>query len=115
MNPELHQQLFELAYGLLPDEEAAELRARLAADPLLAESWRQVERQRELLSRAARLEQPAIDLQRPKEPPDHARPMPKVSHLKDVPVRTAHRRMVTCSRPLAWSLALAAVFKTTAR
>lgn len=101
MNPELHQQLLELAYGLLPDDEAARLRAQLAADPILAESWRQVERQRDLLAQAARLEHPPVELHGPAEPA----PTATVASRPPVLVGSAHP---TSSRALAWALALAA-------
>lgn len=67
MNPhdKLQEQLWDLVYELLPDDEAAEWTRRIGADALLAEAYQRVVQQAALLARAARLEQPPIRLQRP--------------------------------------------------
>ncbi len=62
MESRLHQQLLELHHGLLADEEAAELRARLPHDPVLAAAWSQVQQQVALMAQAARLEAPPLGL-----------------------------------------------------
>lgn len=62
---QLHQQMLELAYDLLPAEEAAALQARIDADPELAQQYAAVGEQVALLGRAARLETPPVVLTRP--------------------------------------------------
>ncbi len=62
MESRLHQQLLELHHGLLVDEEAAELRARLPHDPVLAKAWSQVQQEVGLITQAARLEAPPLGL-----------------------------------------------------
>ncbi|HJT32863.1 MAG TPA: MG2 domain-containing protein [Pirellulales bacterium] len=89
------------------------MRARLAADPTLAESWRQVERQRDLLARVARLEHPPVELHRPAEPApaaaDAVRPSALRIGARSVLSRSERRQSATGNnRGLAWALALAA-------
>ena len=62
---ELEQQIWEFVYGLLPEDEAAAVRRRIAAEPDVARLHDGVRRQAALLAEAAKLELPPIPLQRP--------------------------------------------------
>jgi len=62
---QLEQQIWELVYGLLPEDEAAALRRRIAAEPDVTRRYDEVRRQAALLAEAARLELPPIPLQPP--------------------------------------------------
>ncbi|NLF73385.1 MAG: hypothetical protein GX575_30475 [Candidatus Anammoximicrobium sp.] len=62
---ELEQQLWEFVYDLLPADEAATVRRRIAAEPDVAQVYDGVRRQACLLAEAARFELPPITLPRP--------------------------------------------------
>lgn len=62
MSPELHQQLLELAYDLLTAEEAADLKRRIETEPALANAWKHVRQDMEILGRAARLDHEPLKL-----------------------------------------------------
>lgn len=62
---ELEQQIWDFVYDLLPEDEAAAVRRRIAAEPDVARVHDDVRRQAALLAQAARLELPPIPLQRP--------------------------------------------------
>lgn len=62
IEPQLHQQLLELAYGLLAEDEAQSLRQRIAADAALAAAWGRVQQEQRLLAAASRVEAPPISL-----------------------------------------------------
>lgn len=64
-SPEMRDQLLELIFGLLADEQAAELRARIAADAELARAYEEVRETAAVLGEAARLQSPRIALARP--------------------------------------------------
>ncbi len=70
---ELHQQLFELIYGLLPDDEAARLEKRITSEPEIARAYAEAKQQADLLAKAAKLHGPPVKLERPKE----AKPNPQ--------------------------------------
>ena len=65
MSPNEHtqQQLWELIYDLLPDEDADALRERIRSDPELARAYATAKLQSELLGKAARLDQAPVPLQ----------------------------------------------------
>lgn len=67
---ELHGLLLELHYDLLPDEEAAALRQRIASDPDVAKAWREVQQTASLLQAAARapVSEPPLRFSAPSEP-----------------------------------------------
>lgn len=62
---ELRQQLLELVYDLLGEEETAELRRRIDTDPEVARQYAEVREASRLLAEAARLDAPAVSLQAP--------------------------------------------------
>jgi hypothetical protein len=62
---DLEQQLWELVYDLLSDEQAEALRQRITSEPEVARCYAEVQLQAELLAEAMRIEAPAIALQRP--------------------------------------------------
>jgi len=62
---ELRQQLLELVYDLLGEEETAELRRRIDTDPEVARQYAEVRDASRLLAEAARLDAPAVPLQAP--------------------------------------------------
>lgn len=64
---ELHQQLWEFAYDLLPEEEAGKLRERICSDPEVARAYATVKLQTELVECASRLETPTVAWHRPDE------------------------------------------------
>ncbi|MCL2118358.1 MAG: hypothetical protein FWH27_08035 [Planctomycetaceae bacterium] len=53
--PELHAELVELVYGLLTEERAGELRARIAGEPEVAELYEQVLQKASLIADASRV------------------------------------------------------------
>lgn len=67
-NVEPGQRLLELVYELLTEEEAAELRAGVAADPNLAQMQAEAAQAARLFAEAARLEMPRIELRLPHRP-----------------------------------------------
>ncbi len=62
MEPEQEARLWELYYGLLSGEEAAELQNRIASDPQWAELWAQVQQKAGLVGEAARLQTDPLPL-----------------------------------------------------
>jgi anti-sigma factor RsiW len=64
VDPQARQQLLELVYGLLPESEAEELRARIAADPELQQAYADAQATSSLLADAARLKAPKLDPKR---------------------------------------------------
>ena len=75
VDQETRRRLLELVYGLLPDDEAAELRGRIDSDPELARAHSEAVATSELFSEAARLELPKIALSRPAPVKDAAQPV----------------------------------------
>jgi A-macroglobulin complement component/alpha-2-macroglobulin family protein/MG2 domain-containing protein/A-macroglobulin receptor len=65
VDPETRRQLLELVYDLLGDDEAAELRLRIASDPELAGAHAEALEMAGLFSDAAKVELPRISLTRP--------------------------------------------------
>ncbi len=65
VQPATPQRLWELVYGLLPEQEAAELRAAISADSELAAAYARTQAAASLLGRAARWPAPPIALRRP--------------------------------------------------
>ncbi len=63
--PELEQQLWELVYELLPEQEAAAIRQRISSEPDVARAYAEVKLQTEILAQAAKPELPVTVLQRP--------------------------------------------------
>jgi alpha-2-macroglobulin-like protein len=61
MDSETRQRLLELAYELLPEDEAAELRRRIESDAEMAAAYRQAQETARLLAEAARL--PSVGIQ----------------------------------------------------
>jgi len=68
LDPNTHQQLLELIYGLLPEAEAAELHERIGSDPELARAYTEARGTADLFEQAARLKSPPVPLVRPEEP-----------------------------------------------
>lgn len=64
-NVEPGQRLLELVYELLTDEEAAELRTKVATDASFAQIRAEAEQAARLFAEAARLEMPRIELRLP--------------------------------------------------
>ncbi|MBW3597303.1 MAG: hypothetical protein KY475_08515 [Planctomycetes bacterium] len=75
----LEQQLWELLYELLPEEEAAALRDRIAAEPDVAAAYQRVAGQRELVTESLRWRGGDVPLHPPSEK-DH-RPAPASSAI----------------------------------
>lgn len=67
--PASPQRLWELVYGLLPEPEAAELRAAISADSGLEAAYARAQAAASLLGRAARWPAPPIALRRPETMP----------------------------------------------
>ena len=101
---ELEQQIWEFVYDLLPQDEAAALRRRIAAEPDVARVHDGVRRQVALLAEAAKLELPPIPLQRPdaedSTPAADDAPLPASTAVK--PAARSARRWVN------WAVGLAA-------
>src|SRR5687768_7531521 len=57
---ELEQRLWELEYGLLPDDEAAALRARIDSDPEVARTQQRVLANSKILAQAAKVDAPLV-------------------------------------------------------
>ncbi len=65
IDPKVHQRLLELVYDLLPDEEAADLRARIESDPETARAYAEAEQTAGLLAEASRLHRARVELDLP--------------------------------------------------
>jgi len=80
MDDSTRQRLLELIYDLLPEDEAAELRRRIGAEPELAAAYDEARAAAELFGEAARLPTRPIQLKRPETamstPPEPPRPKP---------------------------------------
>ena|GEM_PF-2077162 len=70
MEAERETRLWELYYGLLSAEEAAELRSQIASDPLWADLWAQVQQKAALVAEAARVHMDRLPL--PSGEPDES-------------------------------------------
>lgn len=100
---ELEQQIWEFVYDLLPEDEAAAVRRRIAAESEVARLHDEVRRQVALLAEAAKLELPPIPLPHPDAEdaaPAHDAPMPASTVAK--PAARSARRWVN------WAVGLAA-------
>ena len=64
MPNDLQQQLWELIYDLLPEDDAQKLREQITSDPDVARAYATVKLQSEAVARAARYETPTIAWQR---------------------------------------------------
>ena len=62
MDSETRQRLLELVYDLLPDEEAADLRAKIQSDPDLSAAYRESQETARLLAAAARLPSEGVQI-----------------------------------------------------
>jgi hypothetical protein len=67
MDTQTRQRLLDLAYDLLPEAEAATLRARIAEDAELAEAFHGVQAEAALFAEAARFAAPKIALRPPEK------------------------------------------------
>jgi hypothetical protein len=66
----LHDELWELVYGLLDERRAAELIEQIRSDPVLARRYAEVRLEADLLRDAARLDLPPVSLMPPAEQAD---------------------------------------------
>ncbi|GAA4429578.1 hypothetical protein [Bremerella cremea] len=75
----LQQQMLELIYGLLSDEESAELVDRISSDGELAREYAELKERTELLAEVTRIDQPQPDYDKWKREADRNddRPAPK--------------------------------------
>ncbi len=64
-DPDIQDQMLELIYGLLADNEAERLRAKIGSDAELARLYEQVRETAAILGDAARLQSPRLVLARP--------------------------------------------------
>ncbi|MFO0946860.1 MAG: MG2 domain-containing protein [Planctomycetota bacterium] len=109
---ELFGLLLELHYDLLDDEEARTLRARIDAEPEVADAWKEVQETASLLQLAARA--PAalpITLSPPESTPDDPKPsspIPPVEYPKDHAPGPSLERRFHWGRWLNLSVAVAA-------
>lgn len=100
---DLEQKLWELEYGLLPDDEASALRQRIASEPDVAAAHGRVSAQSAMVAEAARVEVPRIQLQRTAPQSDQAIAKPTASKPKTRrTVGFEYRKVVN------WSIAAAA-------
>ena len=65
-DPNPQDRLLDLVFGLLPENEAEELRAEIEKDPTLAAAYAAVQADAELMGEAAKLQSPPIVLNLPK-------------------------------------------------
>ncbi len=118
VDPEIRQRLLELIYGVLPDDEAAELHARIAAEPELARAYAQAQAAAGVLAEAAKLVEPDFKLNRPESaptpdvvaaavPPERATSRPKPSARPAEPSRKPRIRGMTWLVSLAAGILLA--------
>ena len=70
-DPNQQDRLLELIFGLLPEDEASELRAEIEKDAALAEAYADAQADVELMGEAAKLQSPRIVLSDP-EPNGHS-------------------------------------------
>ncbi|MCY2993635.1 MAG: hypothetical protein NTY19_38015 [Planctomycetota bacterium] len=101
--PELEQQLWELVYELLPEQEAAALRQRISSDPEVARAYAEVKLQTEILAQAAKPNLPIPVLQRPVSDGDSSRTETTTPAASPPPSAWS-----TTARTVNWLLGLAA-------
>ena len=103
--PETRRLLLELVYGLLSEDEAAELRRRIESDAELAAAYAEAQAAAGLFAASARLVAPPISLKRPGTigPP----PLPEPARLKPAS-RAAGPATAPWERTATWSVAAAA-------
>jgi len=99
---DLEQQIWELIYGLLPENEADDLNRQITSDPDTARLYAEVRLQVDVLAEAAQLHEPQLSLARP--PAAAAEPSTEASD--DVSVRT--RPLPAAARVANWAVGLAA-------
>ncbi|MEE9603158.1 MAG: MG2 domain-containing protein, partial [Thermoguttaceae bacterium] len=94
VNSKTRQQLLELIYGLLPQEEADELQRRIDADPQLAEAYARAKETSELLAEAAKVKVPRVKLKKPEKAMDTQAdaPRPKAANAVNRHSSTPLRR-----------------------
>lgn len=92
------QQLLELVYDLLDDEQAALLRRRIESEPELAAAWAEARRTAALFADAARVESPKVELRR----------IERVAAAATVRARPARDRVSPWTRGANWAVSLAA-------
>jgi len=104
MDDPTRQRLLELIYELLPEEEAAELRRRIDAEPELAAAYDEARAAAELFGEAARLPTEPIQLKRPESAMSTASepPRPKPALKANGPVAPVWARVAN------WVVGLAA-------
>src|SRR5687768_16505314 len=103
---ELEQQLWELEYGLLSEEEAVALRDQIASDPELAQLHQRVRSNSSLVAQAAKIDAPRIKLRIPRSEEEAA---PIGSSAAGAPAaRTASTAYsLRIRRGANWSLSIA--------
>jgi hypothetical protein len=111
-NDELHQQLLELAYDLLSDDEAAALRRRIDAEPDVARAYAEAQREAKLFAAAARLHVPHVQLVKPDNADPIALATGSTRDRRDVLTPDgpagASRGRVWAARGLRWVVGIAA-------
>jgi len=101
-DPTPQDRLLDLVFGLLPDDEADQLRAEIEKDPALAEAYAAAQADAELMGEAAKLQSPPIALTRP-EPNGRS----GATTAEPLPTTTGPELM-PWSRWAQWSLVAAA-------
>ncbi|NUQ65964.1 MAG: hypothetical protein HUU20_26180, partial [Pirellulales bacterium] len=81
VDPQLRQQLLELVYEVLPEDDATPLRARIGSEAEIAQAYAEAQTTAAVLASAARLEEPEIRWKRPDSiaPAASPRSVPSVS------------------------------------
>ncbi len=84
-DPDIQQRLLELVYGLLPDDEAAELRRQIADDEALAKAYEEAQATARLFAEASAVTEPKVPLSRPETPSTPASPRSRMSSAAKTP------------------------------
>ncbi len=112
LEPVTPQRLLELVYGLLPEDEAAELRGAIAADEQWAAAYARAQATAELLGRAARLSAPPIALRRPETvvavPFVRATLTPEPARSRPLPLRVGPEVHRPWARWAGWTVGISA-------
>ncbi|MBN1911937.1 MAG: hypothetical protein JW818_19605 [Pirellulales bacterium] len=106
IDPKTRQQLLELVYDLLAEDEAAELTARIEADPELAQAYAEAQRTARVLAEGAKVVTPPVPLKRPEA--IMSKPTPASTSTspskKPKPVAAANGADRSRGRGLTWTV-----------
>jgi len=108
MDAETRQRLLELAYDLLPEAEAAELRRQIESDPNIAKAYGEAQETAKLLAEAARLPTTRIPMASLKKNKKSVMSTSDDSTRPQLPAKAGANARKSFSRVANWAVGLAA-------